>query len=151
MKIIGPSVTLWEQTDDKISHVARCARVCYGKEKGNDNILYENLKKKKHWSMFRHETWYAAVPVSYHDGIVFNAIRQYYSSPYIRYFTYKDVVYIITNGHFMLDIEQSNPVLCSIIKKHSISAEEAMQIEYIWKHFARYTFCIVTQKWRYLL
>lgn len=145
MKIIAPNIELWEQTDDKISHVARCARVCYGKEKGNDDILYENLKKRKHWSMFRHETWYAAVPVSYHDGIVFNAIRQYYSSPYIKYFTYKDVVYIITNGNFMLDIEQSNPVLCSIIKKHSISAEEAMQIEYIWKHFARYTFCIITQ------
>lgn len=145
MKIIAPSVKLWEQTDDKISHVARCARVCYGKEKGNDNILYENLKKKKHWSMFRHETWYAAVPVSYHDGIIFNAIRQYYSSPYIRYFTYRDIVYIITNGNFMLDIEQSNPVLCGIIKTHSISTEEAVQIEYIWNHFARYTFCIVTQ------
>ena len=145
MKIIAPSVKLWEQTDDKISHVARCARVCYGKEKGNDNILYENLKNRKHWSMFRHETWYAAVPVSYHDGIIFNIIDQYYSSPYIKYFTYKDIVYIITNGNFMLDIEQSNPVLCSIIKTHSISAEEAVQIEYIWKHFARYTFCIVTQ------
>lgn len=145
MKIIAPNIELWEQTDDKISHVARCARVCYGKEKGNDDVLYENLKKRKHWSMFRHETWYAAVPVSYHDGIVFNAIRQYYSSPYIRYFTYKNIVYIITNGNFMLDIEQSNPVLCAIIKKHSISAEEAVQIEYIWKHFARYTFCIVTQ------
>lgn len=145
MNIIAPNIELWEQTDDKINHVARCARVCYGKEKGNDDVLYENLKKRKHLSMFRHETWYAAVPVSYHDGIVFNAIRQYYSSPYIRYFTYNDVVYIITNGNFMLDIEQSNPVLCAIIKKHSISAEEAMQIEYIWKHFARYTFCIVTQ------
>lgn len=145
MKIIAPSVKLWEQNDDKISHVSRCARVCYGKEKGNDDILYENLKKRKHWSMFRHETWYAAVPVSYHDGIIFNIIDQYYSSPYIRYFTYKDVVYIITNGNFMLDIEQSNPILCSIIKTHSISAEEAVQIEYIWKHFARYTFCIVTQ------
>ena len=145
MKIIAPSVKLWEQTDDKISHVARCARVCYGKEEGNDDILYENLKKRKHWSMFRHETWYAAVPVSYHDGIIFNIIDQYYSSPYIKYFTYKDVVYIITNGNFMLDIEQSNPVLCSIIKTHSISVEEAVQIEYIWRHFARYTFCIVTQ------
>lgn len=145
MKIIAPSVKLWEQNDDKISHVSRCARVCYGKEKGNDDILYENLKKRKHWSMFRHETWYAAVPVSYHNSIIFNIIDQYYSSPYIKYFTYKDVVYIITNGNFMLDIEQSNPVLCSIIKTHSISAEEAVQIEYIWKHFARYTFCIVTQ------
>lgn len=145
MKIIAPSVKLWEQNDDKISHVSRCARVCYGKEKGNDDILYENLKKRKHWSMFRHETWYAAVPVSYHNSIIFNIIDQYYSSPYIKYFTYKDVVYIITNGNFMLDIEQSNPVLCSIIKTHSISAEKAVQIEYIWKHFARYTFCIVTQ------
>ena len=31
MKIIEPKVELWRQEDAK-AHVARCARVCYGKE-----------------------------------------------------------------------------------------------------------------------
>lgn len=35
MKIIEPKVELWRQEDAK-AHVARCARVCYGKETGND-------------------------------------------------------------------------------------------------------------------
>lgn len=34
MKIIEPKVELWRQEDAK-AHVARCARVCYGKETGN--------------------------------------------------------------------------------------------------------------------
>lgn len=31
MKIIEPSVGLWKQGDDVKAHVAKCARVCYGK------------------------------------------------------------------------------------------------------------------------
>lgn len=32
MKIIEPKVELWQQGDDAKAHVARCARVCYGRE-----------------------------------------------------------------------------------------------------------------------
>lgn len=31
MKIIEPKVELWQQGDDAKAHVARCARVCYGR------------------------------------------------------------------------------------------------------------------------
>ena len=31
MKIIEPSVEYWRQGDDVKAHVAKCARVCYGK------------------------------------------------------------------------------------------------------------------------
>lgn len=44
MKIIKPEVSLWIQTD-KVAHVARCARVCYGREQGNNNALYDSLEK----------------------------------------------------------------------------------------------------------
>ena len=44
MKIVKPSVELWNQGDDKVKHVARCARVCYGRESGNDQILYNNIE-----------------------------------------------------------------------------------------------------------
>lgn len=33
MKIIEPKVELWQQGNDSKAHVARCARVCYGREK----------------------------------------------------------------------------------------------------------------------
>lgn len=35
MKIIEPKVELWQQGNDSKAHVARCARVCYGRESGN--------------------------------------------------------------------------------------------------------------------
>lgn len=42
MKIIEPKVELWRQEDAK-AHVARCARVCYGKETGNDEATVKRL------------------------------------------------------------------------------------------------------------
>lgn len=41
MKIIEPKVELWQQGDDTKAHVARCARVCYGRETGKP---HENAK-----------------------------------------------------------------------------------------------------------
>lgn len=35
MKIIEPKVELWQQGGDAKAHIARCARVCYGRETGN--------------------------------------------------------------------------------------------------------------------
>ena len=99
MKIIKPSVELWHQGDDKVKHVAKCARVCYGRESGNDQILYDNLEKNNHLSMFRHETYYAAVPTK--DDLIYKVICDYFNSPYIKYITYKDYCYVITNGNFM--------------------------------------------------
>lgn len=45
MKIIEPKIELIEQGENIVSHVARCARVCYKREKGNDEKLVENLYK----------------------------------------------------------------------------------------------------------
>lgn len=142
MKIIQPEVNLWIQ-HDKVSHVARCARVCYGRESGNDQILYDNLEKNNHLSMFRHETYYAAVPIKH--NIIYNAICGYFHSPYIKYITYKDYCYVITNGNFIRDIIEYNPVLYKYIIKYQISFEEIKQIEPIWAKCLRYTFCVTTQ------
>lgn len=143
MKIVKPSIELWHQGEDKVKHVAKCARVCYGRESGNDQILYDNLEKNNHLSMFRHETYYAAVPIK-HD-LIYNAICAYFHSPYIKYITYKDYCYVITNGNFMRDISEYNPVLYKYIIKYQISFEEIKQIEPIWAKYIRYTFYIVTQ------
>lgn len=58
MKIIEPKVELWQQVDDAKAHVARCARVCYGRENGNDEATIKRLINDEHWSMFRHGTYY---------------------------------------------------------------------------------------------
>lgn len=43
MKIIEPKVELWQQGDNSKAHVARCARVCYGRETGNDEATIKSL------------------------------------------------------------------------------------------------------------
>ena len=144
MKIIEPNVELWTPTDN-VSHVARCARVCYKKESGNDNTLYGNLEHSKHWSMFRHETYYAVVNTADKRSFLFKALAGYQHCPYINYITFKDKIYIITNGNFLRDIAKDNPVLFHMIYDNQITPKEAEQIEPIWKHFMRYTFCVDTQ------
>lgn len=145
MKIIEPSVELWTQGIDKVKHVAKCARVCYGRESGNDNALYQNLENTKHLSMFRHETYYSRVPVKDYNDIIYFALNGFLYNPYIKYITYKDYCYIITNGNFVRNIAKINPVLWDRIIKYQISYEEAKEIRPIYEHFMRYTFCVVTQ------
>lgn len=48
MKIIEPKVELWKQGDNAKAHVARCARVCYGRTSGNDyRSAYHVPKRRK--------------------------------------------------------------------------------------------------------
>lgn len=145
MKIIELAVELWEQGENKIAHVARCARVCYKKETGNDNVLYGNLERSKHWSMFRHESYYAALNTTKKDSLIFDALAGYQYCPYINYVTYKDKTYIAANGNFLRDISKNNPVLFNLIYNNQITANEAKNVEPLWQHFMRYTFCVDTQ------
>lgn len=48
MKIIEPKVELWKQGDDAKAHVARCARVCYGRTNGNDGATIKRLINDEH-------------------------------------------------------------------------------------------------------
>ena len=145
MKIIQPKVELWQQGEDKVAHVACCARVCYKKESGNDNILYSNLERSKHWSMFRHETYYAVVNTTDEHFLLFKALAGYQHCPYINYITFRDKIYIVTNGNFLRNITKDNPVLFHLIYDNQIDIEEAKNVEPVWKHFMRYTFCVDTQ------
>ena len=45
MRILEPKIELWKQGDDVKAHVAKCARVYYGKESGNDNVTINTLLK----------------------------------------------------------------------------------------------------------
>ena len=145
MNIVEPSVELWTQGIDKVKHVAKCARVCYGRESGNDNALYQNLENIKHLSMFRHETYYSAIPIESNSELIYIVLSRYMYNPYIKYVTYKDYCYIVTNGNFIRDIKNSNPVLYKYIINYQFTPDEAKEIEPIWQSFMRYTFCVVTQ------
>ena len=60
MKLIQPSASLWQPSDDWKEHVTRCARVCYASESGSlsPEAFCNSLAKKGHLSMFRHATHY---------------------------------------------------------------------------------------------
>lgn len=64
MKIVEPNVELWDATNiSQESHIAHCARVCYGKEykepnQEADEKMVNGLIKKGHLSMLRHASVY---------------------------------------------------------------------------------------------
>lgn len=144
MKIIEPTVELWRQEDAK-AHVARCARVCYGKETGNNEATIKRLINSKHWSMFRHETVYAMVPIELWYGNFGEILKGYKASPYISWVTVRDYIYISTNGNFMLDVEKYEPILYNEINNYRVSEEEFNSCETAYNLFARWTFCVDTQ------
>ena len=140
MKIIEPKVELWKQGNDTKAHVARCARVCYGKETGNDEATVKRLLDSRHWSMFRHESVYAIIPVNERE------LKDYpllvLSSPYIKTHIYNGNVYVATNGQFILD--KFYPKFIELINIHRVTEDEFSNTEFGF-HMMRYTFCVDTQ------
>ena len=145
MKIIQPKVELWRQGEDVKAHVARCARICYKRETGNDEATYMRLINSHHWSMFRHETVYAMVPALAWQGAFGMAINKYIESPYIKWITCHDYIYVATNANFMLDREKDNPVLWKYIHEHRVSEVEFNSCQAAFENLARWTFCVDTQ------
>ena len=144
MKIVEPSVELWQQEDVK-SHVVRCARVCYGRESGNDDATYKRLLNNKHHSMFRHESAYAAIPFSHVQNMFHHVMRKYMECPYIKWCTINDYVYMVTNGHFLLNLEKNDPTLHFWFIEYRVDEKNIAAIPYCFKHLIRYTFAVVTQ------
>lgn len=140
MKIIEPKVELWQQGDDAKAHVARCARVCYGREIGNDQATIKRLLDSRHWSMFRHESVYAIIPV--HERELKDYPFLVLSSPYIKTHTYNGNVYVATNGQFILD--KLYPKFIELINMCRVTEDEFRNTE-IGFHMMRYTFCVDTQ------
>lgn len=140
MKIIEPKVELWKQGNNTKAHVARCARVCYGKEIGNDEATVKRLLDSRHWSMFRHESVYAIIPV--HERELKDYPLLVLSSPYIKTHTYNGNVYVATNGQFILD--KLYPKFIELINMYRVTEDEFSNTEFGFD-MMRYTFCIDTQ------
>lgn len=138
MKIIEPKVELWQQGNDAKSHVARCARVCYGRETGNDEATIKRLINDEHWSMFRHGTYYMIANDS--DKTLETIIINYANTIGFSYHYEKHVYYITVNGNWVLD--HKTPF--GYISKYIVPIEDFCNTE-IGFHMMRYTFCVDTQ------
>lgn len=138
MKIIEPKVELWQQGDDSKAHVARCARVCYGRETGNDEATIKRLINDKHWSMFRHETYYIIANDS--DKTLETIVINYANTIGFSYHYEKHVYYITVNGNWVLD----HKTQFGYLSKYIVPIEDFRNTE-IGFHMMRYTFCVDTQ------
>lgn len=138
MKIIEPKVELWQQGDDSKAHVARCARVCYGRESGNDEATIKRLINDGHWSMFRHGTYYMIANDS--DKTLETIIINYANTIGFSYDYKKHVYYITVNGNWVLD----HKTQFGYLSKYIVPIEDFRNTE-IGFHMMRYTFCVDTQ------
>lgn len=138
MKIIEPKVELWQQGDDSKAHVARCARVCYGRETGNDEATIKRLINDEHWSMFRHGTYYIIANDS--DKTLETIIINYANTIGFSYHYEKHVYYITVNGNWVLD----HKTQFGYLSKYIVPIEDFRNTK-IGFHMMRYTFCVDTQ------
>lgn len=145
MKIIQPKIELIEQGENIVSHVARCARVCYKREKGNDEVTYNNLLKNKHWSMFRHATSYYIIPKGYEPqwvADIFNCIKFYHALIVgIDIKADNDYFYVVTNHNWNLD----HATFADSIEPYHVDDKLFANANEIAWNMMRYTFKVTTQ------
>lgn len=148
MNLIYPIVEDWIPRD-QVSHVARCARVCYASETNNkesDYNLYKSLQSKGHTSMFRHESRYywitkSSIDKKYYKKI-YNELQKYKYCPYIYFYINNGNIYVATNGDFV-----RNPLfnkLVEMLNSFEVSDLNFDAYEYL-RPLRRHTFCITTQ------
>lgn len=148
MKLIYPSVELWEQ-DDKVHHIARCARVCYASDsdsKGSDENLVKSLMTRNHTSMFRHESVYFIIEKAYSGKEkyrkIYDELTKYTYCPYIKFVIEHGIIYISTNGDFYNNSKYDR--LIDLIYDSEVTIEQFRK-SITGQFLTRYTFCVVTQ------
>lgn len=138
MRIVNPSVEMWHDNNNWMAHVARCARICYASDKGEDKNLVNRLFKDKHHSMFRHRSHYFIIPET--DSICQSIKLSLNECPYVEFDTDTKNLYFATNGHYILNNEE----FYDIIKKYEV---DTIQFENtpVGYNLMRFTFKVVTQ------
>lgn len=138
MKIVRPKVELWIP-ENNISHVARCARVCYAANTGRDDkLLCDDLIKSNHISMLRHDSYYYIM--SKFTSACKYIVENFTECPYIEFESYKDKFYVATNGQFILD----HPNTANILQEYEVNRKHFVETE-IGHKLMRYTFNVITQ------
>lgn len=148
MKLIYPIVENWTPRD-QISHVARCARVCYASETDNEMSnakLYNSLENKGHTSMFRHESrYYVIIKKNIEEKLykkIYNELRKYDHCPYIGYLVDNGIIYVATNGDFVRNKRYND--LIQLLNYFEVNSN-ILETNEIAKKGIRHTFCITTQ------
>lgn len=145
MKLIEPKVELLSELGiTPESHIARCARVCYGKEykepnQEDDEEMVEGLIKRGHLSMLRHASIYAIhVDCDVTPQYITNYI---YNNQYWNFFG-KHGGFASTN---LQEAKRCKNMLeqCDIIDNRSF-LEKCTEIPVLFRLY-RLTFCITTQ------
>lgn len=142
MKIIEPHVELWsEENVSPESHIARCARTCYGREykepnQEADEKMVNGLIKRGHLSMLRHTSTYIS-DLPYASRYLQEHIIH---SPYWNYNI--GLGYASTNFQEYMQQEVEKEAVPGI--SNSKFLEECVKNPRLFKLY-RLTFCITTQ------
>lgn len=141
MRIVNPSVDLWLDNNNWIAHVARCARICYASDKGEDKNLVTRLLKDNHKSMFRHRSHYFIIPETSNTNSIADDIKiMLKNCPYVEFKSDGINLYFATNGHYILNHEE----LYNYIKQFEVDPIHFENTE-LGKNLMRFTFKVVTQ------
>ena len=138
MKIIEPKVELLSELDiTPESHIARCSRICYGREDKEpnqeaDKKMVDGLIKRGHLSMLRHSSVY----LSFIGNLPTDFISEYVNTKRL-----KDYICASTNKQFMLESDN----------RAELNSYTPLEFLNLCKEFPelfelyRLTFCITTQ------
>lgn len=102
MRIVRPSAEIWENENNE-RHILKCAQVCYASEKNITDVdFWLNSKwNYGHKSIFRHGTYYFAIPVT----VCTEYMRSFFkNSPYVGYYENKEWVFVSVNGQTYKEI-----------------------------------------------
>ena len=145
MKIIKPQVELWsEENISSESHIAHCARVCYGKEykepnQEADKKMVDGLIKRGHLSMLRHSSIYIFNRLKdvaqYINASAYWNNNRYYGYASTNLQEFRSIEYIFENH------ADDN---CTEFINNKLFLEKCSKVSELFKLY-RLTFCITTQ------
>ena len=149
MTIIEPHVELWsEENVSPESHIAHCARVCYGKEykepnQKADEKMVNGLIKRGHLSMLRHASIYlnnvGYIPNYYLKDRIFHSD---YWNYHIKYDYASTNLQEFDNFEKLIEDEYDSEHISTIDNKSFL--KECAKNSELFKLY-RLTFCITTQ------
>lgn len=148
MKIIEPHVELWsEENVSPESHIAHCARVCYGKEykepnQEADEKMVNGLIKRGHLSMLRHASIYLNNVGNLPNYLENRILHSDYWNYHIKYDYASTNLQEFDNFEKLIEDEYDSEHISTIDNKSFL--KECAKNSELFKLY-RLTFCITTQ------
>ena len=95
MELVKPYAELWDLPNDAL--IVKCAQLCYASETPpkNINAWLEEKWKNGHKSIFRHATYYYAIPCINVNELLRGFFK---NNPYIGYYENDEFVFVSING-----------------------------------------------------